>query len=154
MPRRSILSAVEKESLLTLPETQDDLIRYHTLNEIDRSLIRQRRGDANRLGFAVQLCLLRYPGNGLPVSGALPSAVVQWVAGQIRVDPSCWPNYALREETRREHMLDLRAYLGLEPFGLSHFRHIVHALAELALQADKAVVLAASALDNLRSNRR
>ncbi len=70
MPRRSILSAAERSSLFALPVGRDDLIRHYTLNEFDRSLVRQRRGEANRLGFAIQLCLLRYP--GLRAS-ALPS---------------------------------------------------------------------------------
>jgi hypothetical protein len=56
MPRRSILSTAEQMSLLALPESQNDLIRYYTFTETDFALIRQRRGDANRLGFAVQLC--------------------------------------------------------------------------------------------------
>lgn len=50
MPRRLILSATERDTLLALPESQDDLIRYYTFNDSDLSLIRQRRGDANRLG--------------------------------------------------------------------------------------------------------
>lgn len=62
MPRRSILSAGERESLLALPDNQDDLIRRYTLSDSDRSIIRQHRGAANRLGFAVQLCYLRFPG--------------------------------------------------------------------------------------------
>ena len=62
MPRRSILSATERESLLTLPDAKDELIRHYTFNETDLSVIRQRRGAANRLGFAVQLCYLRFPG--------------------------------------------------------------------------------------------
>ena len=65
MSRRSVLSATERASLLALPDTQNDLIRHYTFNESDLALIRQRRGDANRLGFAVQLCLLRYPGYAL-----------------------------------------------------------------------------------------
>jgi TnpA family transposase len=153
VPRRSLLSAADRESLLALPDATGDLIRQYTLNEHDRSLIRQRRGDANRLGFAVQLCLLRYPGNGLPVDAAVPAPLVQWVARQIRVDPSCWPRYAQRAETRRDHLLELRAYLGMTAFGLSDFRHAVHALAELAVQTDKGVVLAAQALDTLRRRR-
>jgi hypothetical protein len=32
MPRRSILSAAERESLLALPDTKDDLIRQYTCN--------------------------------------------------------------------------------------------------------------------------
>ena len=62
MPRRSILSAAERESLLAMPDTKDDLIRHYTFSEADLSIIRQRRGPANRLGFAVQLCYLRFPG--------------------------------------------------------------------------------------------
>ena len=59
MPRRSILSAAERESLLVLPDSKDDLIRHYTLSDTDLSIIRQRRGPANRLGFAVQLGLVR-----------------------------------------------------------------------------------------------
>ena len=150
MPRRSILSANDRASLLALPDTRDELIRRYTFSEPDLSLIRQRRGDANRLGFAVQLCLLRYPGHGLLVDAVLPPAFVQWVAHQLRIEPMCWPQYAEREETRREHLLELCAYLGMTTFKLSHFRQAVHALAELALQTDKGVVLATQVLDTLR----
>ncbi len=62
MPRRSILSAAEREGLFALPDTQDELIRHYTSSDADLSIIRQRRGAANRLGFAVQLCYLRFPG--------------------------------------------------------------------------------------------
>ena len=53
MPRRSILSAAERDGLLALPDSDDELIRKYTFSQADLSLIRQRRGDANRLGFAV-----------------------------------------------------------------------------------------------------
>lgn len=48
MPRRSILSAAERESLLALPDTKDELIRHYTFSDTDLSIIRQRRGPANR----------------------------------------------------------------------------------------------------------
>ncbi|KPY01618.1 putative transposase [Pseudomonas savastanoi pv. nerii] len=63
--------------MLALPDSQDDLIRYYTFNESDLSLIRQRRGDANRLGFAVQLCLLRYPGYALASDSVLAASIKQ-----------------------------------------------------------------------------
>jgi TnpA family transposase len=62
MPRHSILSVTERDNLLALPDTEDGLIRYHTFSDSDQSLIGQRRGNPNRLGVAIQLCLLRYPG--------------------------------------------------------------------------------------------
>ena len=62
MPRRPILSVAERESLQALPESKEDLIRHYTFNEAELSIIGQRRGTANRRGFAVQLCYMRHPG--------------------------------------------------------------------------------------------
>ncbi len=74
MPRRLSLSASEQTSLFALPKSAEDLIRYYNFNESDLALIRQRRGCANRLGFAVQLCLLRYPGFALANNTAVTHA--------------------------------------------------------------------------------
>lgn len=146
MPRRSILSATERDTLLALPESQDDLIRYYTFNDSDLSLIRQRRGDANRLGFAVQLSLLRYPGYALGTDSEPPEPVIQWVAKQVQADPASWLKYGERDVTRREHAQELRTYLQLAPFGLSDFRALVRELTELAQQTDKGLLLAGQAL--------
>lgn len=142
MPRRLILSATERDTLLALPESQDDLIRYYTFNDSDLSLIRQRRGDANRLGFAVQLCLLRYPGYALGTDSELPEPVILWVAKQVQAEPASWAKYGERDVTRREHAQELRTYLQLAPFGLSDFRALVRELTELAQQTDKGLLLA------------
>ena len=90
MPRRSILSAAERESLLALPDTKDELIRHYTFSETDLSIIRQRRGPANRLGFAVQLCYLRFPGILLGVDQPPFPPLLTWVADQLKVgvDPT------------------------------------------------------------------
>ena len=84
MSRRSILSTTERESLLALPDTEDELIRHYTFSEADQSLIRQRRGEANRLGFAVQLCLLRHPGQGLLPDAVVPMSLLKWVEHDLR----------------------------------------------------------------------
>ncbi len=154
MPRRSILSATERDTLLALPDSQDDLIRYYTFNESDLSLIRQRRGDPNRLGFAVQLCLLRYPGYALCSDTVLSEPVIQWVARQVQTEPEAWAKYGERDVTRREHAQELRTYLGISPFGLSDFRALVRELTDLAQQTDKGLLLAGQALESLRRQRR
>jgi TnpA family transposase len=150
MPRRSILSTTEQMSLLALPESQNDLIRYYTFTETDLALIRQRRGDANRLGFAIQLCLLRYPGSMLGSDLIVAEQVIQWVASQIRVDAAAWSKYGQRDETRREHFQELRSYLGLSPFSLADFRLLINGLTELAMQTDKGLVIAVQATELLR----
>ena len=85
MPRRSILSAAERESLLALPDTKDELIRHYTFSESDLSIIRQRRGPANRLGFAVQLCYLRFPGVILGADEPPFPPLLRLVANQLKV---------------------------------------------------------------------
>lgn len=150
MPRRLSLSANDRTSLLTLPQCEEDRIRYYSFNESDLSLIRQRRGDANRLGFAIQLCLLRFPGCALANDTVVAEAVVEWVARSIQVEANAWTNYGARVETRREHLQELRAYLGLSMFGVSDFRLLVQSLTELAMQTDRGLTLATQALEKLR----
>ena len=105
MPRRSILSATERDSLLALPDAKDELIRQYTFNETDLSIIRQRRGPANRLGFAIQLCYLRFPGVILGVDELPFPPLLRMVAAQLKVPVESWEEYGQREQTRREHLI-------------------------------------------------
>ncbi len=72
MPRRTILSDTELTGLLALPDTEAEAIRRFTFSDADLAIISQHRGPANRLGFAVQLCYMRYPGVVL-AAGDTPS---------------------------------------------------------------------------------
>ncbi|MGK1011906.1 Tn3 family transposase [Klebsiella pneumoniae] len=150
MPRRSILSATERESLLALPDAKDELIRHYTFNETDLSVIRQRRGAANRLGFAVQLCYLRFPGIFLGIDEPPFPPLLRMVAAQLKVPVESWNDYGQREQTRREHLVELQTVFGFKPFTMSHYRQAVHTLTELALQTDKGIVLASTLVENLR----
>lgn len=76
MPRRRLLTAAERDSLLSFPETDDALIQHYTFSEADLSAIRQRRSPHNRFGFAVQLCYLRYPGIALPTNAEPPASFI------------------------------------------------------------------------------
>jgi hypothetical protein len=150
VPRRTLLSATERASLLALPTSENDWIRHYHLGETDLSVIRSRRGAHNRLGFAVQLCLLRYPGTVLPPGEAPPEALLHHVARQLRVEPTLWTRYAAREVTRREHLLELQAWLELSPYGQAHHRPVVEALTDLATQTDQGVLLARTMVEMLR----
>src|SRR5271170_1074166 len=112
MPRRSILSASERDSLLALPEGRDELIRHYTFGESDLALIRQRRGDANRLGFALQLAYMRYPGFVLGADDAPFPPLLRQVASQLKVSINNWNDYGRRDQTRREHLAELQTIFG------------------------------------------
>ena len=150
MPRRSILSAAERESLLALPDTKDELIRHYTFSESDLSIIRQRRGSANRLGFAVQLCYLRFPGVILGADEPPFPPLLRLVANQLKVGIESWDEYGQREQTRREHLVELQTVFGFQPFTIGHYRQAVQLLTELAMQTDKGIVLARALIEHLR----
>ena len=153
MPRRSVLSPADRATLLAPPDNDGDRIRLYTFSETDLALIRQRRGEANRLGFAVQLCLLRYPGAALAPDQDVDDALIRWVAGTLWLDATAWSRYAVRDTTRRQHRQQLLAYLRLGAFGLPAFRALVRELASVALQSDKGLLLASQALASLRRQR-
>ena len=85
MPRQAILSATERQNLLALPDTTEELIRRYTLTEADLAVIHQHRGAANRLGFAVQLCYLRFPGIILGIDEAPFPSLLRLVAEQLKM---------------------------------------------------------------------
>ena len=151
MPRRSVLTPAERAALFAIAEHDDELIRRYTLSELDLSVIRQRRGASNRLGFAVQLCYLRFPGVVLGANDSPSPSVLRVVATQLNTSIEKWAEYGQREQTRREHLVELQTHFGFKPFTLRHYRDAVHGLTETATRTDKGTVLANELVDLLRA---
>ncbi len=151
MPRRFIFSTNEINNLLSIPDTQDDLIRHYTFSKNDLSIIRQHRGDSKRLGFAIQLCYMRYPGIFLGINEAPPSHLLRFVAEQLKISPDEWNEYGNREQTRREHLVELQSIFGFKPFTVSQRQAAVNSIFEIAKQTDKGIVLAATLIRNWRN---
>ena len=98
MPRRHILTERQRCTLLALPTEEPSLLKHYTLAEDDLEHIRHRRRPHNRLGFALQLCALRYPGQLLSPGEIIPPEVLRFLAAQLKADDLL--PYASREETR------------------------------------------------------
>ncbi|MEO5779797.1 MAG: DUF4158 domain-containing protein [Arthrobacter oryzae] len=80
---RSLLTPAERDQILAMPTGTEDLAASYTLSDADMSLIRQRRGNADRLGFAVQLALLRHPGITLAEDTQVPPELGCWLASRL-----------------------------------------------------------------------
>ena len=83
MPHRAVLTDRQRSALFDLPTDEPSLRRHYTLADDDLEYIYRRRRDENRLGFALQLCALRYPGRVLQPGELIPSAVVAFIGAQL-----------------------------------------------------------------------
>ena len=95
MPRRTLLSAEQRSRLFAIPVDPAEMARHYVLSADDLALARTKRRAVNRLGFAVQLCLLRHPGQGLEPGQRPPEAMIAFVARQLGTSPAAFADYAL-----------------------------------------------------------
>ena len=114
MAKRKLLKVHDRRKIFDIPADEESLIRHYSLSPADRLEIELRRRNHNRLGFAVQLCLMRYPGRVLGAEETPPRAMLRYVADQIGAAPKALAHYARREETRRAP----RPNLGPPAFGV------------------------------------
>lgn len=109
----SFLTEAERERLSRFPAQvlPEDLITFFTLSDSDKGEVLKQRGDHNRLGFALQLCILRYLGFSPDDLDSVPYAVVDFVARQLEVPPEAITPYGRRIPTRTAHLQQVQAYL-------------------------------------------
>ena len=110
------ISLSERENLNRFPSDipEDDLISFFTLSAIDKGLVLNRRGDHNRLGFAVQLCTLRYLGYCPDDLIHIPQTVTAYLAKQlaIKAPVALMLQYGQREHTRTDHLQEIVSFVG------------------------------------------
>lgn len=95
----------------------EQLARYFHLDDEDRLLIAQRRGDHNRLGFGIQMGTLRFLGTFLTDPVNVPVGVIAYVASQLSIaNPQCIVRYAERIQTQQDHAQEIRQHYNYKEF--------------------------------------
>jgi TnpA family transposase len=106
--RRQQLTEAQITALFDPPTDQRELVRYYTLSAADLAAIRRCRGDHNRLGHALMLCYLRYPGRPLKAGERPPRPLLLFVAQQIDALPEAIEDYLAAERNRQRHVVELQ----------------------------------------------
>lgn len=105
------LTAAQREAYgrYAASPTDEELARYFHLTDDDRAHIANRRGEHNRLGFALQLTTVRFLGLFLEDPIDVPTAVVRTLGHQLEIkDFGCLQLY--RESERRwDHAAEIRS---------------------------------------------
>jgi len=135
-----IFTTFERERLNRLPEevSVNDLITFFTITESDFHPIPVKSSASNRLGIAFQLCCLRYlgfypnPPYGYPL---------EFVARQLKLEPSCVEEYGQNEHTRSIHRQHIQEYLGFYKSTPLDMALLDNWLLERALEHDQPTLL-------------
>ena len=151
MAHRELLTELQRLSFHAPSSDERGMVRHYTLSAEDLALINCRRGDPNRLGFAVMLCYLRFPGRILQQGEQPPAAICAFVAEQLGLDAAHFGDYAERDQTRREHVLEIQADLGLRPMTRAMYRDVAAWLLPTALATDHGPTLVTAVLEELRA---
>ena len=152
---RELLTPDQRKDFLTIPSTLSnwELAYYYTLTQSDIEVIKRRRRDHNRLGFAIQICLFRYPGWSLSDIKNIPDKVINYVAKQLQVDPIEFKQYSEREQTKHEHMEEIRKHYGFSNFSAQSYRVISQALLPHAIENSNALFLIRMTLEEMRKQK-
>ncbi|MBO9463310.1 Tn3 family transposase [Labrenzia sp. R5_0] len=153
MARRMLLKVQERQELFDIPTDEDSLIHHYSLSPADRLEIELRRREHNRLGFAIQLCVMRHLGRVLSVNEAPPKAVLNYIAEQVGADPASFERYARREETRSNHITHLLGYLGMRSAAAQDRRAALLAAMQAASATDKGLPIANAIIATFRERR-
>ncbi len=133
--------------------TEWDLATYYTFSNYDLEVINRHRRKHNRLGFAVQLCLLRYPGWSLSDIKEVSPLILSYIAKQLDIDPESFALYAQRGPTRREHLEEIRQEYGYKNFSLSEYRYLSRYLFHRAIENGNSVLLIRQSIEELRKRK-
>jgi TnpA family transposase len=96
--------------------TREQLDRYFHLDDADLAIVRRRRWEHMRLGFAVQLGTVRFLGTFLADPTEVPVEVVTTLAQRIGIaDPGCLSLYG-EERARWRHATEIRDRYGYRDF--------------------------------------
>lgn len=94
----------------------DELARYFHLDDTDLALILSKRGEHNRLGFAVQLTTVRFLGTFLENPLAVPAPVLSTLSRQLAI-PLSDPLDSYRDGRQRQlHVMEICARYGYRDF--------------------------------------
>ncbi|HDR5272770.1 TPA: DUF4158 domain-containing protein, partial [Bacillus thuringiensis] len=156
MKTRELLTAEQREYFYEVPEHMDEreILRYYTISDEELQIINKQRGAANRLGFAIQIAYLRFPGRTLSANEKVPDFIVHTIAKQLRILPSAIENYAReRDTTRREHLSKIRSTLGFRTFTLKEYRELARWLLPMAMKTDQGHLLVEALITEMRKRK-
>lgn len=141
----------ERERLSQFPEQiqDEDITVFFTLSASDMKEIHKQRGEQNQLGYAIQLCALRYMGFSPNSVADAPPDVTEYVAKQLHLNPESLSGYGKRIPTRTVHFQGIKHYLGFRKADANYLQSLSKWLVDRALEHENPLLLLNLSCDKL-----
>jgi len=149
MTTHELLSPAQRELFSNLPELIDDtdLLKYYTFNSEELNIIRSKRGNDNRFGFAVQICYLRFPGRILHKNEIPPIYLKTYISEQLGIKEV---QIYQRDNTRKEHLIEIQKIFGYKIFSQKYRTILSEWLLPVAMSNDTGITLVSELVNELR----
>jgi len=133
----------ERKCLSQFPEQiqDEDITAFFTLSASDMKEIHRQRGEQNKLGYAIQLCALRYMGFSPNSIADAPLCVTEYVAKQLHLNPESLSGYGKRIPTRTVHFQRIKSYLGFRKADANYMRSLSKWIVDRAIEHENPMLL-------------
>lgn len=130
------LTSKERKEYMKLPNNvaSFETEKFFILSDDDIKVLNKHRKASSKLGFAVQLCIIRYTGWTLMDFENIPYEIILYIAEQLKISTFEFQSYNKRQPTRYEHLEEILKLYGYKRFKAKDREYLVNYLIDKALK--------------------
>ena len=146
------LTSKERKEYMKLPNNAAsfETEKFFMLSDEDIKVINKHRKASSKLGFAVQLCIIRYTGWTLMDFENIPSEIILYISEQLKISTFEFQSYNKRQPTRYEHLEEILKLYGYKRFKTKDREYLVNYLIDKALKNNNLKFLMIEAINELK----
>jgi TnpA family transposase len=152
---RYFLNEFQRQKLELYPEMliKDDMFKFFTLSENDKVFLKNFRGESNKLGVAIQLSTIRFIGFIPENFFKLDRTFVRYISKQLNINFQSFYEYAVREQTRTEHLSKVLTYLNYNYYNENYEKVLQNWLNTRAMEHNSPTVLLCDSLKKIHQEK-
>lgn len=150
---RELFTKEQRKLFMKYPEDEWTIGSYYTFLKYDLEIIMKHRKEENKLGFALQLAALRYPGWSYSSNKSIPIEIVKYIAKQVGTVPKALKLYSLRNNTSRDHIREIKREYGYKSFSANNYKVLLKYIINLAFENNDSLFLMKKSIEYLRKKK-
>jgi TnpA family transposase len=149
------LTKQEREEIIKISEniSKIEIVKNYTLNEDDIKLINECRLDYNKIGFALQLGILRHKGWTLKSNTYIPKEILVFLGKQLNINPKKYKQYFKRKQTVVNHLDKIKVQYSYKNFESKLENQYIDFLKSKINENESPIFVIKNLIDLLKTNK-